>query len=287
MDQKHTPNWGWMLYADFFLSALGGGLLVLASLTSLFYGPQYVNVATFLAPIVAMGLGSSLLLLELGHPFRGWRVFTNPKSFLTLGALIMTISIALSLLLASFYISNVPWSQSTGLRNLLSVLATLTGFGVAFYPGLLLGRMPGRPFWNGPLLAPLFLLSGLSTGVALFCLIEKIWPTGAQFAFCSFNILNTLFMAAQLIGWSTYVYLKRSFASPKEVTALRDAFAGGRGLLFWGGFMGLGLVLPGALYLTCGAQAAMVAHLLVLIGALMMRGFVVTADHSVSLEFSR
>jgi formate-dependent nitrite reductase membrane component NrfD len=199
----------------------------------------------------------------------------------------MTISIALSLLLASFHISKAPWSHSTGLRHILSVLAVVSGFGVAFYPGLLLGRMPGRPFWNGPLLAPLFLLSGLSTGVALFCLIDKIWPTGAQFAFCSFNILNTLFMAAQLIGWSTYVYLKRSFASPKEATALRNAFAGGRGLLFWGGFVGLGLILPGALYLTCGAQAAILAHLLVLMGAFMMRGFVVTADYGASIDFSR
>ena len=287
MEQNHSTNWGWMLYTDFFLGALGGSLLILGSLTTLFYSAGYVSVAYFLAPVIAMGLGSSLLVLDLGNPFRAWRVITNPKSFLTIGASLMTISMGLSVLLASFYIPILPWSHLTGLRKALALLAILTGFGVAFYPGLLLGGMVSRPFWRGPLLAPLFLLSGLSTGIAAFCLLDRIWPSGGEYVFCSLTNLNVLFLVGQIIGWATYVYIKHSLASPKEADALTDVFSGGRRIILWGGFMGLGLFVPAAFYIYAGPKLTFVAHLLVLIGAYVMRGFVVTADQRVPLEFSR
>lgn len=284
MDQEHASTWGWTLYTDFFLGALGGGLLILGSLATLLCGPGYVNAVPFLAALVAMGVGSSLLVIELGNPFRAWRVFTNPRSYLTIGASLMTISMGLSLLLASFYLQTLPWSHLAGIQKTLALLAALTGLGVAFYPGLLLGEMAGRPFWRGPLLAPLFLLSGLSTGLATFCLLGHIWPAMEGTAYRSLNNLNALLLIAQVIGWSTYLFIKRSLASPREVVALEGAFIGHRKVVFWGGFMGLGLVIPIILYLCTGAQMAHVAHALVLIGAFIMRGFVVTADQGVLLK---
>ncbi|MFC1867993.1 NrfD/PsrC family molybdoenzyme membrane anchor subunit [Thermodesulfobacteriota bacterium] len=284
MEQKHTSNWGWMLYTDFFLSALGGGLLIIASLMTVLYGTKYVAVDTFLTPVVAMGLGSSLLLLDLGKPFRSWRVFTNPKSFLTIGASMITISIGLAVLLATFYLPILPWSKLTGIRNLLALLAALSGFVVAFYPGLLLGKMAGRPFWKGSLLAPLFLLSGLSTGIAAFCIIDRIWHQNGELLFNSLNKLNAVLLLAQIVGWGTYVYMKRSMATQKETAALTNVFAGGRGILFWGGVMGLGLIIPLLLFIYSGTAPALFAHAFVLVGAFMMRGFVVTADHGVPVE---
>ncbi|MEO8055919.1 MAG: NrfD/PsrC family molybdoenzyme membrane anchor subunit, partial [Acidobacteriota bacterium] len=46
------------------------------------------------------------------------------------------------------------------------VAAALVGVGLGLYTGLLLGTMPSRLAWNSPVLGPLFLASGISTGAA-------------------------------------------------------------------------------------------------------------------------
>ena len=287
MNQEHSPTWGWTLYSDFFLGAIGGGLLIVGSLATLIRGHGYVNAAPFVTAVVAMGAGSSLLVIELGNPLRAWRVFTNPRSYLMIGASLMTISMGLSLLLASFYLPNLPWSHLKGIQNILALLAALTGLGVAFYPGLLLGEMVSRPFWRGPLLAPLFLLSGLSTGLATFCLLGHIWPATEESVYRSLSNMNALFLVAQVVGWITYVFIKQGLASPREVVAWEATFTGVRRVVFWGGFLGLGLVIPFAFYFFSDVNLTLVAHVLVLIGAFVMRGFVVTADQGVPLSFSR
>jgi formate-dependent nitrite reductase membrane component NrfD len=49
------------------------------------------------------------------------------------------------------------------------------GIGVAIYTGILLGAMPSRPLWNSPILALLFLISALSTGVATIILARALF----------------------------------------------------------------------------------------------------------------
>ncbi len=51
-------------------------------------------------------------------------------------------------------------------RGLGTVIAVL-GFGIMLYTGLLLGLLKAVPFWNTPALPLLFVLSALSTGVAI------------------------------------------------------------------------------------------------------------------------
>lgn len=287
MNLNHSSNWGWMLYTDFFLGALGGGLLIIGSLTVLFYGQEYTSIATFIAPVIAMGLGSSMLVLELGNPFRAWRVITNPQSFLTIGAILMTLSIGLSVLLATFQIQILPWSHFTGIQNMIAIIAILTGLGVAFYPGLLLGGMNNRPFWRGPFLAPLFLLSGLSTGLVIFSFTDMVWRGNNAISPGYINNINVFLLALQIIGWVSYVNNKLNLPSAREDSAMSNIFTGTRRLVFWGGFIGLGLVIPIIIYLSSLENLTVAAHVFVLIGAFMMRGFVVTADEGVPLEFSR
>ena len=49
------------------------------------------------------------------------------------------------------------------------------GIGVAVYTGILLGAMPSRPLWNSPILALLFLVSALSTGIAVIILAQTFF----------------------------------------------------------------------------------------------------------------
>ena len=274
-----------MLYTDFFLGALGGGLLILGSMITLFYGPGHVNAIPFLTAVATMLVGSTLLFIELGVPFRAWRIFANPRSFIMIGASLMTVSMALGLLLASFYLSGLPWSHLAGVQYILAVLAVFAGLGVAFYPGLLLGSMAGRPFWRGTLLAPLFLLSGLSTGIALLCLFSYVSPVAGDSVYQLIKTINAMLLSAQVIGWITYVFIKKHLASPRETPVVKSIFDGGKKFVFWFGFVGLGLIVPAVFYFLPAMSFSFVTHLLVLAGALIMRGFVVTADKGVSLGF--
>ncbi len=285
MNQKTASIWGFILYTDFFLGALGGGLLVLGSLATLFFDPGMVNAVPFIAAVAVMGIGTALLVIELGVPIKAWRVFTNPRSFLMIGASLMTASMGLALLLASFYLPGLPWRHSSSLQNIIALLAASTGFGVAFYPGLLLGGMTGRPFWKGPLLAPLFLLSGLSTGAAFYCLLGLIWPVSQQAAYWFLKSMNLFLLVIQIIGWTTYLFIKKAQCPPRELISWKAVFAGQRNLVFWIGFVGFGLVVPFVLYLLPIELFTTFAHCFVLFGALIMRGFVVTADRGVSLGF--
>lgn len=52
--------------------------------------------------------------------------------------------------------------------------ATLAlGAGLGAYTGVLLGTLGARPLWGSALLAPLFLVSGISTGAALLLLLAR------------------------------------------------------------------------------------------------------------------
>ena len=62
--------------------------------------------------------------------------------------------------------------------QLLGWLCLLLGLGVVLYTGIFLGTMRARPFWNGPALPILFLLSGLSTGIGMQSILVLIRPLG-------------------------------------------------------------------------------------------------------------
>jgi len=63
------------------------------------------------------------------------------------------------------------WLAPLGIK----VAYTPLGIGVAVYTGILLGAMPSRPLWNSPILALLFLVSAMSTGIAAIILARSIF----------------------------------------------------------------------------------------------------------------
>ena len=59
-----------------------------------------------------------------------------------------------------------PGDRLAPIRRALAWICVPLGIGVAVYTGIMLGAMPSRPLWNSPILAALFVLSALSSGVA-------------------------------------------------------------------------------------------------------------------------
>lgn len=285
MKIKHE-GWGWMLAVDFFFAGMGGGILVLAGIIDLFIGEGRTSFLANLLGPVFMGVGCGFLVLELGRPFQSWRVFMNPKAILTAGAWTMSLAMVAGLFYAAFSLDprwfgaeSFAWQGNYSLvRKLLAVVCTLTGLVVATYPGILLARHKGRPFWVGPGLVPLFLLSSLVTGAAAHFLGGLAVPPDAHpEVLQSLPLLAAGMLFFQLVLWIGYIYVKRTGATVAEAVAAGKWINGDQSGSFKFGFLAAGTVLPLILLLVPQAGLQAVGGLLVLVGGVIMRCMVVNA----------
>jgi formate-dependent nitrite reductase membrane component NrfD len=182
----HELNWGLPVVAYLFLAGLGAGALTTSASVLLRGGPPgtYFDVArigAFLAPIPVM-LGCGLLVFELGsfqtgHWFRWMNLYKVINlSPMSIGTWLLTLFIGVSVLYAyTFWPKNgIATQQNDRLRKAIAWISVPLGIGVAVYTGILLGAMPARPFWNSPILALLFLLSAISTGIASILLTHTL-----------------------------------------------------------------------------------------------------------------
>ncbi len=182
-------QWGLPVIAYLFLAGLGAGALTVSASVMLRgggggFGGEHTALArygAFLAPIPAM-IGSGLLIFELGSFEAGrWFAWINlykviNLSPMSIGTWLLTLFIVVSVAYAYTFLPNAPGldKEREGPSRALAWVSVPLGISVAVYTGVLLGAMPARPFWNSPVLAMLFLLSSLSTGVAAIMLARAL-----------------------------------------------------------------------------------------------------------------
>ncbi|MDR3762803.1 MAG: polysulfide reductase NrfD [Acidobacteriota bacterium] len=285
MSNKHQ-SWGWMLAVDFFFAGAGGGMLVLAALVELFGNSRMSLAGNLLGPAF-MCIGCIFLIFELGKPFRAWRVFMNPKAILTVGAWTMSVAIATAFVYAAmalpakaFPLNLLPfdpivWRDWVWAGKLLAVVNLITGLVVATYPGVLLGRLKGRPFWTGPGIMALFLLSSLVTGTAAHYLCGFVTEAPSVVVWNALPGVFALLLMFQLVLWIGYLWIKQSGATENEAAAARRWTSGDRSLAGKGAFLFLGTLVPLVLALLPNPAAQAVAAALVLFGGVTMRLLVI------------
>ncbi len=188
--------WGLPVVAYLFLAGLGAGAMTVSA--SIFlrggggggFGEGHFAVARYgalFAPLPVM-FGTFFLVFELGsfeagHWFKWLNLYKVINlSPMSIGTWLLTIFIGVSLVYAyTFWPRDAaPGDKWDKLRKTLAWIGVPLGISVAVYTGVLLGAMPARPLWNSPILALLFLLSSLSTGVAAILLIRAIAHKGAR-----------------------------------------------------------------------------------------------------------
>lgn len=273
-------TWGWMLAVDFFFGGMGGAMLVLIGLAELFLGEGRTSLlGNFVAPLL-IAVGAGLLILELGRPFQAWRVFLNPKAILTIGAWNMLLAIGFGLVYASFGIESLPWSGWIVVRKIAAALSAIFGLVVATYPGILLGRHKSRPFWTGPGMMALFLISSLATGTAAHLLCGLVLPRDQAGVIHGLPFLTAGLLGFQLILWLGYVWMKKTGTTSREAEAIQPWVNGDVSIGFWGGFLFAGTLLPIVLLLLPADFSQLVGGAFVLLGGLWMRVMVVRAGHA-------
>ncbi len=203
--------WGWINITYIFLGGLAAGAFFISALfvlsgkmnSSRFAAARY---GALLAPVAAI-IGGSLLPMELGHPFRAWRVYLNFaqgwESPMFYGAWLLLLFIITSSLYALTFLTTPRFLSSPafsplqpvwrllpfmsdddsdegfgqdrkGVRNTLAWTGLIIGMFLALYYGVLHAGMPSRPFWNSPILPLLFLFSAYGTGVGGVILLRSL-----------------------------------------------------------------------------------------------------------------
>jgi formate-dependent nitrite reductase membrane component NrfD len=270
--------WGWRIALYFFIGGMDGTSMLLAGIAEMIFGGGSTSyLASYLDPIFIF-IGSMLLVFDLGRPKDNWRVFMNPKSLLTIGAVGMTVACVVGVLYASFLVGIFPWTNWVLIRQLLAVVGALLGVLLAIYPGILVGSQKARPFWNGPGLPFLFTISSLATGIALEILCGLILPPPNPGVLATIlPLLAEVLMVFQLLFWCLYVWMKYAYGNERDTIATRRWVSGDFALPFKGGFLFLGTFVPLVLLLVPGAVWQGIATVMILLGGLLMRNLVIAA----------
>ncbi len=288
----HLTIWGWEIPVYLFLGGLVAGILFFSA----FYFlrgkademPATVRLAPLFAPVL-LGLGLLALFLDLEYKRHVFRFYTNIRleSPMSWGSWTLAVIFPLSVIWAALHLERVfpqwrwPWPWLAGLVRfvkeqarvvawLLIVYAALLGM----YTGILLSAFNARPFWNSAILGPLFLVSGLSTGLALNLLLSRNEKEK--------HTLARLDVTAISVELFLIIHLFMGFLASTQVhiDAARLFLGGPYTAAFWVFVVGLGLLLPAAielLELRGKILATRIPALLVLLGGLLLRFIVVEA----------
>jgi formate-dependent nitrite reductase membrane component NrfD len=261
----HELTWGLPVVAYLFMAGLGAGALTTSASVLLRGGPsgRYFDLArygAFIAP-VPVALGSALLVFELGSFQAGhWFRFLNlyqvvNLSPMSIGTWLLTLFLGVSVLYAYTFLSRSaqPGDVRDGVRRLIAWAGIPLGIGVAVYTGVLLGAMPSRPFWNSPVLAMLFLLSSISTGIASIILVRALLHRGHATPQAEQNYhesgyllsaTDTLMIGLELLTVFLFLmYAQLTVGNARGAIAV--VLAGGElSTLFWFWVVSVGLLVP-------------------------------------------
>ncbi|MFQ5849582.1 MAG: NrfD/PsrC family molybdoenzyme membrane anchor subunit [Candidatus Binatia bacterium] len=254
-----TMNIPWYL----FLGSLAGGTLLVAALADLLGWRQeryqlLSRVSTYITvPIIL--IAGLFLTFHLGKPERGFLFpffMKNYRSWLTIGGWIIGLFAPLTIAYAAAWF----FQLSRTLRIVLAVISIPAGIMMNLYTGFLLAGAWPTPggFWFVPLWAKeyipvLFLLSGISTGLAACGLAALIagrvrWPRGSGFQGVGETAmtLSLVDIAAILFeAWWIYVLLSAfAVGTLGQKLAYKLLTSGALWLWFWWGFVAIGLALP-------------------------------------------
>ena len=285
------PNlhiWGSDVTIYLFLGGLVAGIMVLSGLYYFVRGikgevPAFIRNSMLASPIL-LSIGMFFLFLDLEnkwHLFRFYLTFqvTSPMSW---GAWILIfvypVSVAMIVLANRnrWWVNWYPPAAKLVEPYWKTIAAGNVLFGalLGLYTGILLSSYTARPFWNNGVLAPLFLISGISTGAAFMILFHD----GADVREKEeLSLIKLGLIAAEIIALVLFVSaLLTSVANQQQAVSL--IVGGPYTAHFWVFVVGIGLLVPlllQSLEVLHKLESRFVMPIMVLVGGFALRYLVV------------
>lgn len=256
-------TWNYLIAIYLFFAGLSAGAAVISSLGEIVnrIDERVRRIGAYLAPFPVM-LGLACLVLDLHRPLNFYKVLIhyNPSSVMSWGAFFLLVFPIVALVYAVL----VYWNYNGTVRKIMTWLELGLGVSIGIYAGLLLSAIYANPVWSNSIIAVLFFVSAMSTGLCMIIIGGKIWdqtealtlrkfvPQEMLPQFKSLNFdhkitrsLLTLDIVIILIELLIIAALVVSYAlQPDGELALGAVITGGYYLLFWLGIVLLGLLAP-------------------------------------------
>ncbi|GIV76932.1 polysulfide reductase NrfD [Litorilinea aerophila] len=252
--------WGLWVAAYIALVGASAGAVAVAAVLLMARQQAYYPVArlALLVALVTFMAGMLNVWLDLGHPFRAWKLLLQTSWTSVMGWMAWFYTLYGVLLVVGLWSTRkgeVPfWMQRYALLVFLFALA------FAGAEGALFGVVGARPMWESGLTPVLFLVEGALFGVGFVAAASYISGllTGDLVRRVRL-ILLWLLAILVLVEWaefSTGLYA----SIPAKAEVLRTILAGDFWWVFWGLHLGLGVFVP-ALLLLWGRQQPWVTAL--------------------------
>jgi len=282
----HLNAWAWEIPIYLFLGGMVAGLMIIGgglAIAGRAEQSRSVRLGSLLAPI-AIGVGLLALLLDLARPLNAYRFYMTFKvsspmswgSWILLVAGVAMVGFAWRLWLPA---RSPNW---LGLRW-LGWSNLVLGIGLGVYTGFLLSVMPARPLWNSLWLPPLFLLSGLSAGLAVLTLLNQAEEEHRLLVRLDIGVVVGKIVLIGLYG------MELATGGPAAKAAISLLAVGAYAVPFWIGVIGIGMVVPLLLEVVPFAArrwprvVGLAASAMVLVGGFTLRWILVFAGQIAEL----
>jgi formate-dependent nitrite reductase membrane component NrfD len=303
-------TWTALIWIYLWLAGMAGGAYLAAFAVNRYSGGKHdslLRLSTYLAiPLVVLGV--LLLIFELGNPIRFWHLFTQFKviSPMSMGTwILMAWVIIAMIMIVSWWLQNRVSEEAAAslaaLREPLSIVSAVLAAALITYTGVLLA-VSSQPLWSNTVLLPiLFVISAVSTGVAILVLAALALNAFAGGSMATLkSALNFIFgstewktpkeIVLQLAETDAIIIVLEIIAMVGYIIWLATSTSGGDALAvlisgsmaapFWVGVVLLALFIPFALDLTIRGKAIEVkgvmmtlttSSLCVIVGGLILR----------------
>ena len=321
----HLAVWSWEIPLYLFVGGIVAGMMVIGGLAMLRLAKgedtrTFFSMQMPLLGFMLMNIGMLALLLDLTHRLYVWRIYLtfqylSPMAWGSWVLLVVYGVLMVSALIrlpdawpwlgrtvpvlktwSDVIVARPAWIRALGWANLV------LGIALGIYTGILLNTMVARPLWNSAILGPLFLVSGLSAGVAVMhiaatllqgrsapqgmvggafsALLQPMGPQHPEKRTAESLVrYDQMFLVAELV-FITILLINLYTTSASHAVAASLITTGPYALAFWGGVVLVGVVLPLAwqgLELTHKVAHTVVPAVLVLVGGFTLRWIMVNA----------
>lgn len=279
--QAATSHWAWTI--AFFLWFVG------LSGMSLFLNVWLKSKRVFYVATGAAVIGTLLVLSHLGRllnlPVAAFNALTNWSfnfsSWMFIGICILAVLCIVTLLqsLALWQGSKkgreCPWATS----GYMTVFDAVLGVAATAYSGFLLTQAVGVPLWTTAILPILWIFSGLACAVGLAEVLGAMDKLETGHPAWLAKTADGVHLGEALV---LFAFVQVAFfGTPGAVAGAESLISGSTSMLFWGGAVGLGIVLPLIVSLAGikARGAVILAGLCALVGALALRAAVLFAGY--------
>lgn len=236
--RQWTEGQGLYLIWAFFFSGVGAGTWLVS--TPLVFNSLAGMVIGFLLLTAASGVAH---LAFLGRPLRVWRMITHVRtSWLSRGLLGMLLFSTSGLLyLIPMFGLAVPWSTASTFGEAMLVVSIVSALWTSAYKGFVFGAARGIPFWNSPILPPVFIGYAFRSGLAVLLVIAALSGDVVGLHAVETTKLWVVVSAAAIVLFYVWIMKDSGVAAQRSV---QELLRGRVSLAFYLGTVTAGILIP-------------------------------------------